>query len=358
MTTMALFLSPVDVWLFRDGRPFDAGDDHYARSLFPPYPSVMQGAIRSHHLVVKGVNLRDPSAIAEAVGDAEHFGSLRLRGPFIARRDAGGKLTPYFPAPADAAPCDDSHLQAISPLPASACRVLTSLDVQLPMLFFPHAGVEAEKRDLGGWLTGEQLRRCLQGEPVEPARADALFTFEHRYGIGMDSDRRATQEGRLYAAEFVRLCNDVGLYVEVQGYEGWPEAGVMRIGGEGHGAHFTKVDAIAWPAPSAPLPPRFKLYCASPTYFTQGWRPDSWSRFFDGDVTLHAVALRGYESRGGYDMTGSGQKPARRYVPAGSVYYFSHDGSARLKSTLINNAITDRWPEIGFGQVIISEWKE
>ncbi|MCS6846435.1 MAG: type III-B CRISPR module-associated Cmr3 family protein, partial [Anaerolineae bacterium] len=73
MTTMALFLSPVDVWLFRDGRPFDAGDDHYARSLFPPYPSVIQGAIRSHHLVVKGVDLRDKRAIEEAVGSGENF---------------------------------------------------------------------------------------------------------------------------------------------------------------------------------------------------------------------------------------------------------------------------------------------
>ncbi|HXG18262.1 MAG TPA: type III-B CRISPR module-associated Cmr3 family protein, partial [Methylomirabilota bacterium] len=44
---MYLFLEAIDVWLFRDGRPFDARSDHRAESLFPPYPSVMQGAIRS-----------------------------------------------------------------------------------------------------------------------------------------------------------------------------------------------------------------------------------------------------------------------------------------------------------------------
>src|SRR5690606_5208459 len=82
---MELFLEPVDVWLFRDGRPFDALSDHRAESIFPPYPTVMQGAIRSHHLVVKGVDLSDRAAIEAAVGTATDFKGLRLRGPFIAK---------------------------------------------------------------------------------------------------------------------------------------------------------------------------------------------------------------------------------------------------------------------------------
>lgn len=51
---MRLFIRPVDVWLFRDGKPFDAASDHRARSLFPPYPSTMQGVIRSKALVHLG----------------------------------------------------------------------------------------------------------------------------------------------------------------------------------------------------------------------------------------------------------------------------------------------------------------
>ncbi len=358
MTTMKLFLTPVDVWLFRDGRPFDAGDDHYACSLFPPYPSVMQGAIRSHHLVVKGVDLRDRQAIAKTVGTAEDFGALRMRGPFIAHRSADGRLTRYFPAPADAVPNGEGRLKAITPQSAADRKVVTSADSQLPLLLFPHLGAEAKKPELGGWLAEDALRRCLHGEPVEPTPAEALFTLEHRYGIGLDSDRRTTQEGLLYAAEFVRPCDGVGLYVEVEGYDGWLVRGVMRIGGEGRGARFEQVDALAWPAPPAPLPQRFKLYFATPTYFTNGWQPASWNRFFDGEVALQAVALRGYEARGGYDWASGSQKPARRYVPAGSVYYFEAKGNVRLRPGLIQNAVTDYGAEIGFGQVIISEWKE
>jgi CRISPR-associated protein Cmr3 len=132
----------------------------------------------------------------------------------------------------------------------------------------------------------------------------------------------------------------------------------MRIGGEGRGAHFSKIEPpLSWPEMPDPLPQRFKVYFASPTYFfEEDWKPKDWGRFFNGAVTLQAVALNRYESIGGFDWASGEQKPARRYVPAGSVYYFTTDGPVRLKTDLVNGAITDRWPEIGFGQVIITEW--
>src|SRR5688572_7311724 len=100
---MRLFISPEDVWLFRDGRPFDAASSHRARSLFPPYPSVMQGVIRSHQLVLKDVNFNDQASkatIEKTVGTADDYGSLRMRGPFLAIY-MNGKLTRFFPRPAD-----------------------------------------------------------------------------------------------------------------------------------------------------------------------------------------------------------------------------------------------------------------
>ncbi|MFN4295139.1 MAG: type III-B CRISPR module-associated protein Cmr3 [Thermoflexales bacterium] len=358
MTTMHLFLSPVDVWLFRDGRPFDAGDDHYARSLFPPYPSVMQGAIRSHHLVAKGIDLRDKRAIAQTVGTAEDFGALRMRGPFIARRNGNGSITRYFPVPADAIPGADGDVRAAAPRSAADFGCATSADGCLPQLLFLSPSAKPAKREVGEWLAEQALRDYLSGNAVRATSSHELFAIEHRYGIGIDSDRRTTKEGLLYAAEFVRPQDGVGLYVEVGGYDGWPARGVMRIGGEGRGARFEQVEGPAWPAPPNPLPARFKLYFATPTYFADGWQPASWARFFDGSVTLQAVALRGYEMRGGYDWASGSQKPARRYVPAGSVYYFAANENACLKPNLIQNAVTDYGAEIGFGQVIVSEWKE
>jgi CRISPR-associated protein Cmr3 len=355
MTTMNLFFSPIDVWLFRDGRPFDAGDDHYARSLFPPYPSVMQGAIRSHHLVVKGIDLCNKQAIEQTVGTVDTFGSLRLRGPFMARRWSDGQITCYFPVPADAVPCDAKYVKTAQAQSASAHRVITSVDEQLSLLLFPY-NIEPVKVDQSSWLSEKHLHDCLNGQKVEPLHAHELFLLEHRYGVGIETHTRTAREGLLYAAEFIRPQEGIGLYIEVTGYDSWPQRGVVRFGGESRVARFEQVERITWPVPPDPLPQRFKLYFASPAYFAKGWQPDDWNKFFYGAVKLKAVALKHYEIRGGFDLATGEQKPARRFVPAGSVYYFEGNSEVRFRSDLIQHAITDYGAEIGFGQVIVAEW--
>jgi CRISPR-associated protein Cmr3 len=230
----------------------------------------------------------------------------------------------------------------------------------LPMLLWPKG--EPTKEDFGQWLPEEALLSFLQGktETVTATKSGELFEHENRFGIGLN-ERRTTEDGALYEVEFIRPCDRVGLWVQVDGYDGWPASGVLRIGGEGRGAHFKKAESpLKWPLIPESLPTKLKMYFATPAYFSGGWRPnEGWSKFFDGAVTLQAVALNRYDSIGGYDWAAKpdkAQKPARRYVPAGSVYYFQRNGSAKLKQ----DAITEYGAEIGFGQVIIpeTEWKE
>jgi len=357
---MQLFFEPVDVWLFRDGRPFDRGSDHRARSIFPPYPSVIQGVIRSHHLVVQGVDLRDKQAIEDAVGTAADYRDLKMRGPFIARCDhASGEFTRYYPVPADAAPWSNETLRAVSRKDARQEDVVTSLSTEeFPLLLWPHDR-EPDKKRHGDWLEEGQLRKCLEGEAVTPISEDKLFVRESRFGIQLDADRRSTVEGALYEVDYTRPCAGVGLYVEVEGYDGWPAAGFTRLGGEGHGANFEQIKHPDWretfPLPD-PFPRRFKVYFASPAYFCHGWRPESWGQFFTGDVTLKAAAIHRNETIGGFDWAKGVQKTAQRYVPAGSVYYFESPGPVGLVPGLTQNAITQSGAEIGFGQVWITNW--
>lgn len=352
---MKLFIEPVDVWLFRDGRPFTAGSDHRVRSLFPPYPSVMQGVIRSHHLVVQGVDLRDQQAIKKAVGTATDYRDLRLRGPFIARRE-NSQIVRYFPAPADATQ-QDGQLQALVPQDKKPAGILTSAPTSL--LLWDEG--EPEKRKGNQWLSESELLSYLDGELVTPIPMEELFRRENRFGIGLDDTTRTTRRvesgGLLYEVEFIRPCENVGLEVEVQGLTGWPSSGVMRMGGEGRGGRFEPSNASAWPVPPHPLPTRFKVYFATPTFFTEGWRLKDWSKFFQGEVRLVAAAVGRYESVGGFDWAASKHKSAHRYVPAGSVYFFECQGVASVKPDLVNGAVTDVGAEIGFGQIIIRRWK-
>lgn len=349
---MHLFLEALDLWLFRDGRPFDALSDHRAQSIFPPYPSVMQGAIRSHHLVVKNVDLRDPQQIVATVGTAEDYKTLGLRGPFLARRE-NSEIVRYLPVPAHATLTKDGYIASTPQEPPKTVRT----NAPTPMLLWPKS--EPHKGDLGRWVREDALQKFLRGNlhSLQAEPDGKLFTRESRMGIARNDARRTAEEGALYEAEFIRPYKDVGLLLEVKGYDGWPQSGVMRIGGEGRAARFEQVTKVSsWLTPVTPLWQNFLVYFATPTYFSNGWQPDKWEKFFDGEVKLQAAAFNRFQSLGGFDWAKNDHKPARRYVPAGAVYFFTTENEARLKPGLVQNAITDFGAQIGFGQVLIERW--
>lgn len=356
---LMLFLQPVDVWLFRDGRPFDAGSAHRAESMFPPYPTVIQGAIRTHQLTLDtSINLGDKSKenkkkIADRVGGPDDFGKLRLRGPFLARREKG-KLVRYFPQPADAI-VNGKSVKFAGYSENIPDTLKTSQPLSVTIGLKDKSGKQAEPL----WLSQPALVAYLAGESVEGVEADELFERENRTGIGIGAGR-VVNEGMLYEAGFIRPKKDVGLLVEMEGYTEpeWQKPGVLHLGGEKRMAYFSS-------EPVDPFPPvqkatgRFKVFFATPAYFENGWKPTAWEKFFAAKVELVAAAINHYEIVGGFNWAvdpegSSAHRPARRFVPAGSVYYFK--GIAQLNPDLIQQAITDIGAEIGFGQTIIKEW--
>ncbi len=365
---MRIFIEPEDVWLFRDGKPFDAGSDHRARSLFPPYPNVMQGILRSHQLIVNNIwldNRQNREQIEGLIGTATSYKDFKMRGPFAAKYD-GTNLTMYFPLPEDATPCSSEEVKSLPPQTREEGISTSHERMILPRLCFAN-DFEAGKQEYGNWLTFDELNLCLQGGAVKPRHDGELFERESRFGIEIEANRaRVTKEGQLYQPEFIRPCPEVGLYVEFDFKgNGWAEEqGHLRMAGEGRGGRYRSLKGSDWPVPANPLPKLFKVYFASPAYFSKGWQPETWETFFDGKVNLEAVAVKGFDTIGGYDLAKNQQKAAYRFVPAGSVYYFSSDGKAKLKNGLIQNAVTESFPDhddiarIGFGQVIITEWKE
>jgi CRISPR-associated protein Cmr3 len=360
---MQLFIEPVDVWLFRDGRSFTAGEDHWAKSLFPPLPSVIQGIIRSHQLVIKKVDLADPISIKNEIGTNINYKGLTLRGPLLMKEE-----TRYYPAPADAMAVDKNNkclIQCLSPAEKLPNGVKTSAPT--PRLLLLPDGTDPLKGESNLWLREDELKKYFSGEVVTGTPGRELFQTERRFGIGRDDTTRTTRQvngaGLLYEAEFIRPYFGVGLWIEVDGYD-WPKEGLLRMGGEGHGGYFTKSNSQSHPLIKAndPLPsPRFKLYFATPTYFEGGWQPKdgNWNQYFTGPVKLEAAAVGRYQSVGGYDWANHQHKPAYRYVPAGSVYYFSAENQPM---SLQKDWVCDSTPDgaaigqIGFGQVVAAQW--
>lgn len=358
--TDRLFIEAEDVWLFRDGKPFTRGGDHAAHSIFPPFPTVIQGAIRSKELGLKLVDLGDKDAIIRAVGTATDFANLRLRGPYLAEWDEPGRsVHRYFPVPADAVSLDtNEHTVRRASLPQVPPEGAAS-NYPLPMMIGLDEALT--KGESGLWLNDEDLERYFAGEKVRATPADQLFKREMREGIAIDRALKRSEDGMLYQADFIRTKAGIGLAVDFVGYTGWPTSGLLQLGGESRPARYSLITVNEEEPIPNPLPRNFFVYFTTPTYFKDGWKPDV-NKYFTGKVEIAAAAVSRPSIVAGFDMTASRDsadihRSGKRFVPAGSVYYFTTDGPASLRENLVQSAITDYAPEIGFGQIILKEWK-
>lgn len=367
-----LFLEPQDVWLFRDGRPFDAGAQHRAESTFPPFPTVIAGAIRSFQLARRGVNLAavtpaEKRMISDMVGTSDDLNDLRLSGPFIAEiNPSTGEPTRYYPQPADAVSVNKVD-HSIRPASIPIIRpenTLTSRSKDDHEEYLLGLADPLEKGETGLWLTEENLLKYLSGKTVDAVTSGTLFQREIHPGIGMQNTTKTTQEGMLFEVEYVRPLPNVGLWVGLEGesYQDWPDRGILQLGGETRAAAFRRLDKKDGKAAAISALPsgqtetsRLRIYLATPARFSDGWQPaGGWNRFVGENVVLRAAAVNRFISVGGFDLAHNDHKAALRYVPAGSVYYFeSTDGKP---VTLQAPAITDYGQEFGLGKFLTGGW--
>jgi CRISPR-associated protein Cmr3 len=357
----------VDVWLFRDGKPFTAGEDHIAESTFPPSPFTLQGAIRTKVLADKGVDLFKFTQLKEPdpdVGYGDNFGKLRLCGPLLMSCE-NGKWQRLIPMPADIVKVGDRYglLRPNPNLP-----FMTNLPRGLQLLW---TRTDERVTEAKGWLPESEWKRYLQGQvPKHAVTSDKLFAFEPRFGIVIDASKGTTQKTMLYQARFVRLKDETALWVEVSGVS-LSEKGSLRFGGEGRAATYEAI--------SSSLPPlsqfnaardakRFKVVLVTPAWFSGGWQPKDgdWSKIFGASVQLVGAAIPRPLLLGGFDVAKGVPKAMRTFVPPGAVYFFEAEKPVSFADDFAftetpdevreQNGNANAWAQIGLGAVLIGVW--
>lgn len=257
MSERLVFLEPVDVWSFRDGRPFDAGEVFEAASIFPPAPWTVLGSLRTALLrrrcpdperyggrPARGnggcpVCGQGPCEAIDIVGPSDGPAPFRLTPPLPGRKDSDGRVLRFFPTPADlavvegqgTAPGTGRHeplVTCVRLAPMELPRgVATSGGALRPV---GHVGAQRPKPYPTGWLAEDELGAYLVGRPEPPdlrlERPDAWTGEAHdeaaatqdrrrpppgrfpelRIGIGMDYHQNTVRTGRFYVREAVRLA--------------------------------------------------------------------------------------------------------------------------------------------------------
>jgi len=368
---MKLFIEPNDVLMFRDGRPFAGGDEHFARGIFPPSPATIYGALRSHILSVKSGEFdtykNDASIIdreiTDEIGTPDEPGSLVLRQFALAGRDGSG-LEQFLPIPGDVVKEKDENgrLHLLSPVHFPGGRLMTDLPEGLNNMWIT---TEGAMEAASGFLSSVEMEKYLLGEIPTPTESERLFSIEERTGIGKSPVTRSVEAGRLYSVEYFRLNKDFGFVVEVQGTELLPESGIMRLGGDHRSVKYKTVSCN-----DIPLEPvknmivdrrRFKLVLTTPAIFKQGWLP-GWINpgTKHGDINGVKVRLTGAcvgkpVGIGGYNLARNIPKLMKKAAPAGSVYFFEvTDGNPeKLFEILWLKSISEEKSQEGFGITLI-----
>jgi CRISPR-associated protein Cmr3 len=341
---MRIYLEPQDVLFLRDGTPFGVvGAQHPAPSIFPPNPSTFYGALRAAIIQRNGLTFQafSAGAIADAalravVGDPANFGSLAVTGIALVRRPREeAKVEWLLPAPADLVEDREAGQRRLL-RPVSGTDE-AGANFPHPRLEWPAPGGDWEAtapvRTAGGYLEGRNLEQYLCGEtPAEMVNQENVVRREWRIGIGRERSKTTT-EGRLFQMEYIRLREELGFLVEVQGEDGkLPGQGWLRLGGDGRAVTYRRVEKeMHYPmeavAESVATRRQFRVVLLTPAVFKKGWLPDFVEApTLEGSlaglkVRLLSAALPHRRAISGWDIQKRYHKPLRYAVPAGAVYF-------------------------------------
>lgn len=370
---MKLFIEPNDVLMFRDGRPFAGGDDHFARGIFPPSPATVYGALRSHILSNKSGEFdtfkSDASNISkditDEIGTPDKLGLFALTQFTLAKRN-GSDIEQFFTMPKDVVKkkgSEDLKQYGLTPQKFSKSKIMTDLPSGLINMWHPS---EDAMEAVLGFLSLKEMAGYLTGKvPSIVTETKELFVTEERTGIRKSKTSRSVETGGLYSVEYFRLNKDIGFAVEVENTNLLSEAGMLRLGGDNRSAKYSKASWNGIHAENIKKKiaktNRFKLVLTTPAIFKNGWLPEGiFSNTMQGQINGIEVKLIGAcvgkpVGIGGYDFVKNHPKVMKKAVPAGSVYYFELKNSTvdSLFERLWLKSISDERAQEGFGITLI-----
>lgn len=349
---MRIKIDAFDTLYFREGKPFTMGSETWGIGIFPPYPSMLYGALRSVYFSYNADFLK----YANTENDPTK--GLKITGIYLTRKD-----DVYFPFPFDCAQekeaknkKDKNKFIILKPTKCSVVSNCPSTHISIP-----EGNVKIENT-AGAWIDKISLEAYLNSNHVNIALTefDSLVISEPKIGIGRNNLTRTAQDSMLYRVAMKRMI-ETSIVVEFEGLN-LPEQGLIKFGGEGRPVHYETINDNMIPKLPEQMGKVFKLYLSTPAIFEKGWLPkwideNTLEGQYDGlRLKLITASIGRVIYIGGFNMKLKEPKPMKRAVPAGSIYYFEiiEDKQNLSPVELFHGkAISDITPEQGFGIVYV-----
>ncbi|TVP94318.1 MAG: type III-B CRISPR module-associated protein Cmr3 [Planctomycetaceae bacterium] len=376
-----VFLEPLDVLFFRDGRPFDS--TNRVVSVLPT-PQTVAGAIRSHWLGASGFSRSKiknyqgdiVSALRAAGADAKIL-DARFRGPWLAGGDcANAGARPLLPCPMNLKTSKDDPDRWLVALPTDRgespedgwqhadglwpLEFPSDPDPKFESVLLTPSGFRKYQQHLDLPAAARNGFSLIKGDDyLEP---DAIYSTDHRIGIAIDPKSLATIKGELYGIGLLALRPGFGMHIEIEMPDSLAElldGKSFPFGGEGKCVRACVMDEpIFSPADEPAGQPRM-TYLATPTFLTKPTplataktphRPLPPS----GIGTIRGAASDRPLAVSGWDVARGGPRATRFAVPAGAVYFW--DGPVKVEGLIGDIPDRDARLQEGWGFAIPANW--
>lgn len=363
MTKQTIHISAIDTLFFRDGKPFERGEETWAQGIFPPQPSVFYGALRGAFLFQNSeANLSNIEDLTKnlqienlylLINDEPHF----IVGEDIIRYKKDGEF-------------ETSFLELSPKYPSS--NGVTSHVLE--------SSVKEKVKGYGlkGVVNKRGFRHYLQHRNPRVKDLGDYLVSEPKVGIGRNDYNRATGDGMLYRVGMRRLAKpvadfssdeEVKLVITFSGLS-LDKTGIIKLGAEGKTANYITNDIDTSFELKDVSSKIIRIYLATPGIFPKnGWHPE-WmvkGTYKSISFELMTVALGKSDWIGGFDMKENKPKDMYRAVPAGSVYYLKANSKEDAKqlyhalnerqSILDDDEISQNFTKQGYGLFYIGTLK-
>jgi len=363
---MIIEIKPLDTLFFRDGKPFSMGDDTWASGMFPPFPSVLYGVLRSAYLGQNNIPLEE---IKDKTKD------LKIRQIWYEIEIKKGEKIKYLPQPLDLV--QETELSRKQKLYAekyfrydayklAASSVdfpshLSVLDYENILVYDDAKGGQSAKDSM---LSITNYQNYLKGATqFESRRMSNYHHNEPKIGISRNNSTSTAAEGNLYRVGMLRT-DSIKVLIEFEGLTLKEEFGILGIGAESKLAAYSILDdaihKLDWNINTLDISDskEFKICLTTPAIFGNGYYPDK--SFFDKagvKVELLTCVVGNPINVGGFDMRKREPKLMQRAVPAGSTYYYRLiDGNLEdLEEAIKEYTLSDYRGNEGFGIAFIGQ---
>jgi len=358
---------PQDTLFFRDGRPFNQGENPFAPSMFPPSPRTMVGAARAAWARGEGwcgFGKWEDKLRNDLGGDGDQLERYSFKGPLLWRCEER-----LFPVPALLMGKEgESELEAPSRLmrlrPSNAafhCDMGEAVSFPVPET---RDSVEGRKAIEGWWLTRRGFASLLAGglpEEGDLVAEGSLWREEPRVGNSIDPDTGTTREAALYATRHIRLQDGVRLVMEVNRVPAKRDLEVcVSLGGEGRFAWMKMLEDEGLDIPSAPKlradngKIRYAVFVLTP--LNAAAPPCAGKPFAALPGRVISACMPRVQRWGGWDGIEWKPRPMRPALAPGTVLFMEAEESERSAIGKVHDTTIGDQSSWGFGLVAVGSW--